>query len=515
MFGQIARIGRDVPALGNGGKKILFFSTRQERDQVTVTTVLGQALVLRGHEVTALHCDRVLAESCNSGVYPRLTAERCEACYIFTRRARAGSGMRTLWLSAYAHPGDWEDATSQVAELTADSYASFEAEGLPIGELVRHSVAHFLRTDEITMDAAAVQVYRNWLIGGVVMARACRRLLDVVRPEVIVMLSGYFMPERICFEIARARGIRCVMYESGAESESYVFDHDRPIDYDLPADWQNASRVPLSDAQRRAVWQRMDERRRGSSLLVNYWPKGSATEDVRGRLGIAPSQRIAALFTNLTWDSAVFEHDVFFNGLADWVLRTIELFRQIPDTRLVIRAHPAEHVLENANRDPIRERVRRAFGGIPDHISFVDGDDPISSYAVMDAAAFGIVYTSTMGVEMATVGKPVVVAGRAHFRGKGFTRDPSSIDDYGGLLRELSRGDRSMTEQERELALRYAYFFLFTMGRKLFYLREERGYDMPSLRTDRAADLRSGHDVTLDRVCEAIACGGSFIGPRP
>jgi hypothetical protein len=81
----------------------------------------------------------------------------------------------------------------------------------------------------------------------------------------------------------------------------------------------------------------------------------------------------------------------------------------------------------------------------------------------MELASVGLAYTTTVGLEMAMRGVPVIVAGRTHFRGRGFTLDPANWDQYyESLDRLLEAPDRHQLSPEQvEAAWTYAYLFFF------------------------------------------------------
>jgi hypothetical protein len=66
-------------------------------------------------------------------------------------------------------------------------------------------------------------------------------------------------------------------------------------------------------------------------------------------------------------------------------------------------------------------------------------------------------------MEMAMSGVPVITAGLTHYRGKGFTHDPDSFQDYledlTALLHEPA--GRRLPQAQVELAWRYAQRFFF------------------------------------------------------
>jgi hypothetical protein len=71
-----------------------------------------------------------------------------------------------------------------------------------------------------------------------------------------------------------------------------------------------------------------------------------------------------------------------------------------------------------------------------------------------------IIYGTKMGVELTSVGMPVIVAGEAWIRNKGLTEDASSPDEYFRILDRLPfPGPLGATQLAR--ARRYAYHFFF------------------------------------------------------
>jgi len=79
----------------------------------------------------------------------------------------------------------------------------------------------------------------------------------------------------------------------------------------------------------------------------------------------------------------------------------------------------------------------------------------------------GLVYTTTVGLEMAMSGIPVLVSGNTHYRGRGFTHDPQSWLRYFKILGTILNNPRQyrLSENQIDLAWRYAYRFFFDFPR--------------------------------------------------
>jgi hypothetical protein len=90
-------------------------------------------------------------------------------------------------------------------------------------------------------------------------------------------------------------------------------------------------------------------------------------------------------------------------------------------------------------------------------------DSQVNTYDLIESAHLGLVYTSTAGLEMTMHGVPVITAGQTHYRGKGFTDDPGTLEAYFSILqRRLAEPmGRRLTPEQVDLAWRYAHRFFF------------------------------------------------------
>ena len=119
-----------------------------------------------------------------------------------------------------------------------------------------------------------------------------------------------------------------------------------------------------------------------------------------------------------------------------------------------------------------------------------------------------LIYGTKMGVELSSVGKPVIVSGEAWVRNKGLTRDVKSREDYLAALDSipLSKLDATTTTRARK----YAYHFFFRRMIPLPFVvpAKARIYDLD---LDDIAKLGPGNFRGLDVVCDGILSGAPFI----
>jgi hypothetical protein len=87
----------------------------------------------------------------------------------------------------------------------------------------------------------------------------------------------------------------------------------------------------------------------------------------------------------------------------------------------------------------------------------------VNTYDLIEIADLGLVYTTTVGLEMAMSGVPVIVIGQTHYRSKGFTLDPGSWEDFTQKLDSVLSDPTShrLTREYVVRAWNYAYKFFF------------------------------------------------------
>jgi hypothetical protein len=107
--------------------------------------------------------------------------------------------------------------------------------------------------------------------------------------------------------------------------------------------------------------------------------------------------------------------------------------------------------------------LHEALPELPENIHIIGPREEINSYDLVDLASLGLVYTTTIGLEMALKGIPVVVAGQTHYRNRGFTYDPDSWVEYFkelGLILAKPSSFR-LTKEKIKKAWQYSYLFFY------------------------------------------------------
>jgi hypothetical protein len=305
-----------------------------------------------------------------------------------------------------------------------------------------------------------------------------------------------------------------VAYEAGWRSNTLGFDavsDAGPIDLDSV--WASYAHSLLTQRENDELDNWIKGRSAGDMERDFYirFNKQDRQHPLR-RLNLSPDLPTAVLFTNLVWDTAVLNRDLAFPSTHDWLSATVRLFGHWRDRQLIIRIHPAEDLRPSVESREKMADVIESLGPLPENVRVVPAKQQLSSYRLMDSCQLGLVYTSTTGLEMALHGKPVVVAARVYYRGRGFTCDVSRASDYAGIISEAFKATTLSTEQ-MTLARRFAYLLLFRYLYKIPVVNQ-RPRQLPLLDPSETELLLPGALPELDQLLDAIEKGRDFV-PLP
>jgi hypothetical protein len=501
--------------------RVLVLSMRGWSTHVVYETVLAHALQRRGAEVVFSTCGGRLPV-CDVAPVHVAPPMPCHSCREYATSAIGSAGFSAITLRELVDVrARAAAARARVGRLKSiGDCEAYTLHDLPVGRLVRISVAWFLSRGTLPDTPEALRAYRTFLVSGSVVLEAFERLLERVEPDRIFLLNGSFFAERILLELARRRGISVTTYEKGFMIDTVVVAQDG-FASDLLVDeaaWQEASTRPLDVAESQQIAAYLEERRSGGRTLANFWRDRVDEERlVRTELNLLPGRPVIAMFCNITWDSAVQGKDIAYRSMGDWVVDVIGWAREHQEADLVIRVHPAEVKLTNhPTLERMCEHINANAHPLPENVRIVPPESSLSSYTLMELASVGMVYTSTVGIEMAVMGIPVIVAAETHYRGRGFTLDVASADECRQTLDRALAASLDATERARisEVARRYAYLFFFRFHQATRAVHET-GRSRPRLGVATAAELDRGRDEAIDRIVDGILTGKPVVTPIP
>jgi len=300
-------------------------------------------------------------------------------------------------------------------------------------------------------------------------ARAALAWMQSRRPEVVIIPNGLILEMGIIFRVARHLGIPAVTFEFNDQREQIWLAQNSSImrqetDYLVEA----RCHLPMTEAMYERLAD-LENARRGARVWgksKRLWQYISAQggEQTKNMLGL-DDRPVVMLAANVLGDSLTLGRHIFSPTMSEWITRTVRFFAQRPEVQLVIRIHPGETLVPQAKS--MGQVVSEARPDLPEHIHIIAAADKINTYDLIEIADLGLAYTTTVGLETAMNGRPVIVCGETHYRGRGFTLDPKTWGEYFAMLERVLAdlpGHR-LSEAQIETAWNYGYRFFFEYPR--------------------------------------------------
>jgi len=489
---------------------------------VTLESALAAALTFRGAEVHALVCDGTMTAcaECEASLYPDLrhfvdhgpSRDLCRDCSWPAENVYKTLGLKIHRMSDWLTAPQREEARRIASTLPLDRIEGFTFEGLNIGEHAHAGALRFFATGSLQDEPLAEPILRRYLESALLTAFASRHLMRSLRFSSAVFTHGIYVPWGIVGEVARQERVQVSNWNVAYRKRRFIFSHDDTYHHTLLDEpREHWERLELSQGQERELMQYLGSRREGMfDWIVFHRPTHQNADEIASQIGIDRSKAVIGLLTNVAWDAQLHYPANAFPNMLEWLVQTCEYFATRPDLQLLIRVHPAEISGFPPSRQPILTELRKRLPRLAPNIIVVPPESGLSTYALMSLCNSAIIYGTKMGVELTSVGLPVIVAGEAWIRNKGITLDASSPAEYFRLLTQLPFPER-LSPAQLSRARRYAYHFFFNRMIPLPFIEPKAGYPMYRLKLDRLEQLLPGASHGLDTICEGILAKAPFV----
>ncbi len=484
----------------------------------TVDSLLAVALTFRGAQVDILQCDAALsacmiAEHTLAPSVPRFarvgpSTDFCSVCQSAGERLYAGTGISTLRLSDFLRPEDLEAASAFAAEAVRHGTGN-----PPKSAREEHALAGALRffgKAALPDDETSTAVYRRYLEAAHQASAAAARLLDTNTYDAVIAHHGIYVPQGLLAEQVKRRGIRLVTWHPAYRTGRLIFQHGDTYHRAMIEEPESAWNRPLGAAEDQELDQYLAQRVTGASDWIAFQrAEGISRDKALASLHLDPARPAYALFANVAWDARLHYRSSAYGDMRDWAIDTVRWFAAHPDRQLIIRCHPGEVLSNPRAQDRLDLAINTAFPTLPENVRLVPPESSLNSYSIAAACRGAMIFNTKMGMELSARGMPVVVAGDAWVRGKGFTHDASSPADYRALLSDPDTFT-PLAPAAVARARRYAYHFFFRRCIPVAALAEQGGESLMSLRENAASLAMPGRDAGLDVICEGVLNGSTF-----
>lgn len=355
-----------------------------------------------------------------------------------------------------------------------ESILKFHYDGIDFGDIVKGVMFRYYKSLKFGSDS--FEVGKKFLITTLTNYFKVRELNSLNKYEYILFSHGIYCTWQPVVSFCEKNNIPFICYDRAKVKGECNFNLNVPSPvWDISTAWERLKNYQLTTDELDRVGKYLKERelQKGDVYSYNFSVKESNISALKDRLNISATATVVTIFTNLIWDAANVSRDIAFSSPIDCIKKTIDYYIKRKDVHIVIRSHPAEKVLGTKER--YGELVRGLFNiGLPTNVTIIEPEQNINSFSVLELSDIGVVHTSTVGLEMAIEGKPVILISETHYRDKGFTYDAINESDYFSTLDNLIYS-KDLKPNQIQLAKKYFYLMMFEYQQKMPMTFTEKG----------------------------------------
>ncbi|MGB3459353.1 MAG: hypothetical protein WBB08_08690 [Halobacteriota archaeon] len=481
-------------------------------NELVLQGLLSHALNLRGVRSKFILCNRKLP-ICLSKTIDNINVDSCHNCYYIGQKFASNWNIPINWIGDFIKERDITDANKLVSSLNFDEYYNLNYKGVNIGKYAEAATKRFLLTGVIENKEFDKNIFSKYLVSAILHVELSERILNKIKPTHLITNNITYLPG-VFVEYFNKNGVKCIGCNFGILNGHLNLNHldnERKSLYQISSKtWKKYSAQILSDTQRKELEALLSLRVKGTGMYANCgkFAQIKNREQITELLNIDTKKNIGILFTNLLWDASLVGVDVVFKDPFELVYETINWFAHKNRKLLIIKVHPAEEI--SGTHLSFLSYIHSKFPELPENVIILPPKSEISTYSLFDVVDYGIVYTSTAGLEMAIRGIPAITTAQTHYREKGFTFDATNKEEYFGLLENAEKLE--VTPKMMDLANKYGY--LHFCDREIPFKYIEFGgelFSSPELRLKDWHELLAGSDENLDMICDGIIYGREFL----
>lgn len=487
---------------------------------------IAKALMFRGVDVHAVLCNGsykgcILRQvSCNTPVNlwgqkgSSETGLSCIECKNTSSSKLSEMGITHSFIGDYLNDGELIYLREQSTSATWENLENICLGEINVGRNARSSIIRYLKGVPLLGNE---DVISEFTFSALVCAASASKAIAHHSPQRIFMSHGVYADWGPALQTAFAYGIPVSGWMSSYLSGRFYF---RNVEDNVRIDFHNISAKAWRQIRENSFPHKHD------NLLKQYLQKryvknisfdmkelhklSGDTNSFQIKYNLDCNKPIWGIMSHINWDAVIDASPMAYPDLDSWMLETIGELITLTDVQWLVKIHPAESWVNTKNG--VQQLIENNFPKLPSHIRVLSADadiNPLDFLNLIDGAVTGY---GTAGLELTLQGKPVILAGEAHYGGKGFTYDGLTPESYRQLLRKAS-SLQPLNADQLLLAKKYAYCY-FIQRQIPFPVVYKPDAEYWEFQHDKAHLLYPGNDPFTDFICDRILDGQDFIMPE-
>jgi hypothetical protein len=334
-----------------------------------------------------------------------------------------------------------------------------------------------------------------------------------VGPQAVIVFNGLQFPEATARWVAGQNGLRVITHEVGFQPFSAFFSDEQVTAYPIKI----PDEFELSSEQQSKIDSHLSRRFQGDFTMagIQFWPemKGLSEDFVQKANTF---DQIVPIFTNVIFDTSQVHANTVFLDMFAWLDLLLSLIRKHPETLFVIRAHPDEMRDGKKSRESVNDWV--ASNGVEQfhNVIFVSSEASLSSYDLIRRSKFVMVYNSSIGLEAALLGIPVLCGGKARYTQYPTVFLPQTPGKYLEMAEEFLMTEKIEVPEEFQRNARRVLYHQFYRSSLLFgkYIEAHPTPGYVQLKQFSWQNLLAENSATMRVILDGVIKGQPFLMPE-
>lgn len=479
--------------------KILIWEPSGFLGSLNLLGVIGLGLKIRGHSVKLLLCQgsKIACTKRNFSAKdnPLRWQKKCKRCAALCKRQAKLLNLDYAYIDDYIYKDRLKELYKLAQKVKFEDIYDFTFRGHKIGKNVYSTMIKYLEGLPVVREQE--RAFKLYLYASLVSIEIAENLTVQEKPDRVIMYHAAYSDNGPASSVFFSHNIPVVVDlgitgRRGVHNFSFIQDTQRSTSQMiLEKSWEKYKSKKLSKLENEQIKKIFHNYYKNISLDVS--DKSLSFADFKNK-NFKNNNPIWCIFSHLNWDS-VDAYSMVYKDFDKWIIDTVKHIIEIKTVNWLIKIHPAE--LMYGTGYSISDVIEDYFGKLPSHIKILPSGTNINTWELYKNITGGITIFGTPGLELATLGKPVILAGNTHYAQKGFTYDGLTRDKYIYYLRNV-KNLKPLSRSQLEKARVYAF---------LYFIKKQ--IPVP----ERLEEFKPRKDKYVDFVCDCIINKKDFILP--
>lgn len=432
--------------------------------------LIGYYFKLKGYNVKAILCNQSV-HYCENITYrdEKKRLAICALCLKEQKRFCSSFNIEPLNLNDYISNIEQKEINSFINNIDVLKEDAFQFRKVNFKKNVVSGVTRYtLKSDiDYLVDAS---ILKGYLKTALLSHIAAENIFNKNKPDLLIMSHGIYSTWGSILNASRISKIPSYVWARGYVGQGdLMFGQNSSYLEDLileNKDIYQAFNYSSEDIENTKSYFKAKRNIDSKVEYVNYYStvkKESYTlESFLKENRIIKQNKVFGMFTNIPWDGQIFNQTPGIPDTKFYVRTVVSWFEKNPDCNLIIRAHPAETDDEEGNgSEKFIDILNRLYPKLPDNVFFIPADSPITSYQLSEIIDAAVIYGSSIGLELAIAGIPVIQAGNFNTSLKGFVFEAADSSQLADYLNQCKNGLLKMTEDQIMNSIKFGNYWIY------------------------------------------------------